>query len=158
MANRMFLDLTDAINNKSVVSGANIDEAKVMHRHHATLRLKAGTDVVAQTEHIFCAYTGCEVLAVRAIADTVPSGGGVDKKVTIDVKKSTGGGAFSSILTGTFDIDSADTSKTAVTGTLDGTPTLVAGDLLEAVVTVSGSVGTQAQGLLVEVIIAENGA
>ena len=143
------------VEDADVKTAANLSETKLQHRAHSTHRQKTGTDVVTQTEIVHIAYRGEVVLAVQITVDVKQTAG--DKTVTVDVKKSTAGGAFATILTGVFTISTASTSKTTYNATLSGTPTLIAGDLLEVVATAAGSTGDQAQGLHVDVVTAENG-
>lgn len=145
-----------AINNAAIAAAAAIDASKVQQQYVLTHTQKTGTDVTAQTHILHIARAAGTLLDVDVVADTVPTGNGVDKTVTVDIKKSTAGGAFSTLLTGTIQIDSADTDKTPIVGTPVATPTYIAGDLIESVVTVAGSVGTQAQGLCVRIILNES--
>jgi hypothetical protein len=89
-----------------------------------------------------------------AAVDAVPAGG--DKAVTVDLQKSTGGGAFATLLTAVITINSASSAKTKYTGTLVATPTFVAGDLLRIVVALTGTTGNQAQGLVARAVVQEN--
>ena len=143
------------VDDEDIAAGTNIEASKVVHRLHVTLAQKTGTDTAAETRIVFAAYKACEVIAVKIAAETAATGG--DKKATIDVKKSTGGGAFSSILDSAYDMDNSKSDKTVYDATLSGTPTLAAGDLLEIAITVSGSTGSQNQGLIVDVILEEDG-
>jgi hypothetical protein len=136
-----------SVDDASVAVGAAIDEAKVNHRKQAIYTTGAAVEAAAATQVVYCAYRSCTVLGVKGVAVTAAAGG--DKKATIDVKKSTAGGAFASILTAAFDLPNGGTDLVPVDGTLSGTPTLVADDLLEVVVTVSGSTGTQNEGVSV---------
>lgn len=83
-----------------------------------------------------------------AITGTVPTS---SDSVTVDLKKSTGGGALSSVLSATITLNSSSVLRTAQSGTISSAST-VAGDLLAVVVTVSGSSGA---GLVVTVTVSE---
>ena len=75
--------------------------------------------------------------------------------MTVDLKKSSGGGAFASVLTAALVINSATAVRTAVAAVLDAAKDdYAAGDVFEVVVSVSGT-GTQAQGLVVTVFFEE---
>lgn len=139
-----------------VKSGALFLAENVEHRFPVKgCEQAAGTDVVAATEKVYMAKRAGTIEDVRAVADTVPSGS--TPKVTVDYQKSTGGAAFATILTATFDIDENDTNLTPVSGTIS-TAAYVAGDLFRFVVTVTGpgSGESQAQGLFCQAIHHEN--
>lgn len=68
--------------------------------------------------------------------------------VTIDLQKSTGGGAFATVLSSTISITNATVVRTATAGTIT-TPGIVAGDILELIVTATAGGGTLPQGLTV---------
>jgi len=74
----------------------------------------------------------------------------------VDLQKSTGGGAFATILTGTITLDSANTIRVAEAGTLTAGAACVVGDILRVVITVGGSSGTNPQGLVVRVVMRED--
>lgn len=143
--------LTDAM----VAASANVTQSKLEHRHVISYHQVGGTDVVSATIPLYLAYKGVTVLGVEAMAIAAPTGG--DKKFTIDVKKSTAGGAAATILTAVLDFASK-TNLTAYAATLSGTPTMIATDMLEVVIAASGSTGSQGQGLVVNIYVAENGA
>jgi len=147
----------DCVNEDNLTAAALLPADNLVARFPAVgCKQAPGSDVVAQTEIIHIAKYAGIVASVEAVADTVPDGASVDKKVTIDVQKSTGGAAWASILTATFDIDDGETDKVAVAGTLDAAKDdYSAGDIFKVVVTVSGSTGNQAQGLCVTVFFEE---
>jgi hypothetical protein len=141
------------INNSSVSAGANIAESKVVHRPHCR-HTQPGT-VAAITETVYHAYATGTLLSATASIDTAPTG---DHTITIDVKKSTSGGAYASVLSSTTVLSSSTTAKTIVTLTISGSPAIIAGDLFQVVVTVGGSTSAQGAGLCVDCVFAENGA
>lgn len=71
---------------------------------------------------------------------------GSDRTVSVDIQKSTGGGAFATILTAPIAITHTTTILTALAASL-ASASVVAGDILQLVATVAGSAGAQAQGL-----------
>ena len=155
----VFLDTvtmpSGAVGNAEIEAGAAIAATKLQHQFPLVHTQKTGTDVTAQTDIVHVARGAGTLVSVEAVVDTVPTGTGVDLKVTIDVKKSTGGGAFTSLLSAAFDIDDGYTDKVLVAGTVGGSNTYADGDLLEVIVAVSGSVGSQAQGLCVTCFVYE---
>lgn len=144
-----------SVTNDSVAAGANIAATKVNQRVHAVHTQAIAAVVAAGTWVVYLAHRAGTVLGVRVYPYTSPTGG--DLAYAVDVKKSTAGGAFASILTGTVAISSADASLTSQDATLSGTPTVIEDDALAVVVTVSGSTGTQGYGLCVDIIVEENG-
>lgn len=80
---------------------------------------------------------------------------GADRTVTIDLQKSTGGGAYATVLTATIGLSNATAVRTLVTAAL-ASAAYVAGDIFRAVVSVAGVAGAQAQGLAVQLIVQEN--
>jgi hypothetical protein len=81
-----------------------------------------------------------------AITEAIATGG--DRTVTIDLLKSTGAGAYATVVSGSFQFTSASTLRLAVAATLADTSFAV-GDTFKLTVTVAGGVGNQAQGLTV---------
>jgi hypothetical protein len=141
------------VTDNSVAAGAGIDSTKLETRPKITTELFAqGTTVAAVTKwlHIVRGATG----TIKNIGAMIAAAITGDNTVTIDLKKSTGGGAFATVLTGTFGFSSASAVRTLVNGTISSAA-LVAGDILQVVVTVAGT-GTQAQGLTVSLQIEED--
>jgi hypothetical protein len=76
--------------------------------------------------------------------------------VTLDLQKSTGGGAYATILTGLITLNNATVIRIAASGTLTGGATYVAGDILRTVVTATAGGGTLPQGLTLILQTKEN--
>lgn len=128
--------------------------ANLVTRFAKDHRQATGTAVVSVTEEIHIAKYAGVVQSIEAAVSQLPTG---DYTVTVDLQKSTAGGAFTTVLSATFDIDAADTVRVAVAGTVDSTKDdYVAGDIFRVVVTAAGASGTQAQGLNVTVFFEEN--
>ncbi len=72
------------------------------------------------------------------------------------MKKSTGAGAFATVLASTLVFTNASVLRTAVAATLGATLTYVVGDIFQLYVTVAGAAGNQALGLAVDLFLAEN--
>lgn len=114
-----------------------------------------GAAVAAETGktlHIVRGATGTIKAFQAAITGTIATGG--DRTVTIDLKKSTGGGAFASVLSATIVFNSSSTLLTVTAATISSAG-LVAGDILEVTVAVAGVAGNQALGLAVTLTIDE---
>ena len=143
-----FTPPASSVGNSAVISGDPIDAIKLEHQYSIDEELFApGTTITALTQLLHIARVAEEVVAIEAIITTVASG--ADRTVTVDLQKSTGGGAFATILTSTVDITNATVIRTPVAGTISGSGSLVDGDILQLVVTVAGAAGAQAEGLLV---------
>ena len=146
------------LTNAMVNANAAIAASKVVHRFPISYSQIGGTDVTAATVpiHIVSGQTATiESLSIMPLA--APSGG--NKQITVDLKKSTGGGAYTSVLSGgtAYAITTSATSLAVYTATV-ATTALVVGDTLELVVTPSGSTGTQCQGLVCTVRLSEDPA
>lgn len=89
-----------------------------------------------------------------AVTETIATG--ADRTVTIDLQKSTAGGAFASILTSTLVLNNASVLRIAQAAVLAAGAALVTGDLLRLSVAVAGAAGNQALGLVIRVILRED--
>jgi hypothetical protein len=144
--------LTDAMVNAL----AAISASKLEHSIGKTYSQSIDAVVAADTGTIIhIAHNTGSVEAVRVGCDTAPTGG--DLAYTVDVQKSTAGGAWATILAGVVTIDSSDADRTVDIGSISGTVSLIAGDMIRVVVAVSGSTGTQGSGVCVDVLMHENG-
>lgn len=125
--------------------------------HEHKLQYSTATDattVAAVTKTLGAIHYTGEVVEVSVTPITAPTGG--DLAFTVDIKKSTGAGAFASILSAVETVDSSSVNRTAQYATLSGTPALVRGDLLQVVIATSGSTGTQGAGVDITIRIREN--
>ncbi len=135
----------------SAVTGDRLTAAKAVHQFPISYYQKEGAAVAAETATLHIAKGAGTLVSVQAvITGVVPT---TTDTVTIDIKKSTAGGAFATLLTGTIVLDVSSVIRTPESGTPVATPTYAAGDLIEIVVTVSGSSG---QGLAVTAFVQEN--
>lgn len=133
--------------NAEVRDGAGIEATKLIHHAtHAVELAEQNTAVVAGERLAYVVQSNTEEL-VTAEAAIVVQATGADRTVTVDLLRSTGGGAFASIMSATIDIDDGTTILVPVVGVLSTTQ-LVAGDVLKWVVTVAGAAGAQAKGLI----------
>lgn len=153
----------DVVLPNDTIESANIDPATTFehsvleHRFPVWYAQADGADVTSETKMVHYAYKASTILAGYAIIDAAPLYSTGDKEVTVDVKKSTGGAAYATILTTTLTIDADSDEKVPLSLTIDDDE-LAAEDVLEVVVTASGSSGVQAQGLAVVLIVVENPA
>lgn len=145
------------ITDDTIELAANIDADKLQHRHVVKYYQVAGTDVASQTAPIHIALADGLVRYVKIMPITVPSGGGVDKVYTVDIQKSTGAGAFATILSSAYTINSSKVARTVYTATLDSAQDdYSAGDSFQVVIAASGSTGSQGQGVIVAVYFDED--
>ncbi len=109
-----------------------------------------GTSIVAATQDltIIGGSTGRSVRVMAANNGALASDN--TNIITIDVHRSTGGGAFATILTAPITFTNTDSLRTYKVVT-PNTTALLAGDILRVIITVAHSTGTQAQGLIVVV-------
>lgn len=150
---KTFVPPAGCIDNAAVKANAQIAASKLVNRQRFT-HTQSGT-VAAATEYIFIARAACTIAAIEAcIPDTIATG--ADRTVNVDLQKSTGAGAFATVLSATIEFDNGSVLRTVSTGTL-ASDTLVDGDILRLVITVAGSAGNQAVGLIVNVTVDENG-
>lgn len=143
------------VSNTAVSAAAAIAATKLEHQFGLRYNQAPGTAVVADTQdlHIVHGVTG-EVVSVEA-ALTGAIATGADRTVDVDLQKSTGAGAFATILMATVQFTNASVLRTVSAATISSTA-LVDGDILRMVVTVAGAAGVQAQGLIVTVQIRED--
>lgn len=144
------------IGDDQIASGDYIDADKLEHIVSLDYRQSPGTAVVADTDdlHIVNAVQGGEIVSISA-AITGVIATGADRTVTIDLLKSTGGGAFATVLSATIVLNNTNVLRTSEAGTVNSAG-LVTGDILRLTVAVAGAAGNQAEGLIVTVVIKEH--
>lgn len=123
---------------------------KAIHRQKLRYTQNNGAAVAAATSVQYIARGAGSLVQLKAAITGVISTGG--DSVTVDVQKSTAGGAFATVLSAVMTFNSASTLRT-VTNATPTTTAFIAGDLIAIVVAVSG---TSTQGLVVDVEIDEN--
>lgn len=136
-------------------AGSYIDRTKVSQGFTVGGELYGPTTSVAALTkwvHIVRGATGSVVSVESAIAVVAT---GADRTITVDLQKSTGAGAFATILSATMGFTNGSSVRTPVAGTISSA-SLVDGDILQIVVTVAGAAGNQATGLTTVVNIQED--
>lgn len=129
--------------------------AKQIHRIDLHYQQADGTDVATDTQLMRICRGAGELLAVKVRPMTAPTGG--DKQFTVDVKKAAeASGTFASMLNAVVTVDNTAVDDTVIDATLAATPTTAAEDVIEVVVTASGSTGSQGQGLIVSLYYEED--
>lgn len=142
-----------SVSNSHIAAGANIDADKLVNRQQFT-HTQSGT-VAAATEYMFVARAAGELVALEAcIPDTIATG--ADRTVTLDLQKSTGAGAFATVLSSTIVFNNGSVLRTLSTGTFSSN-TFVDGDIFKLTVAVAGAAGNQAVGLVANLTVDENG-
>lgn len=135
----------------TVATAADINDSKVRHRYCFALSQTGA--VVAATQYLRILQAAGTLLSLEAaITEAVATG--ADRTATIDLQKSTGGGAFSTVLSATIVFNNVSVLRTVSTGTFSSSP-VIAGDILKLTVAVAGAAGAQAAGLVVNLVIAE---
>lgn len=143
------IDIPSGSITNTMIGGSNpIDASKVTASRAADVELFGpSTTVTALSKdiHIVRGATGVLMGFEAAICGTIATGG--DRTVTVDLHKSTGAGAFATVLSSTIGFTNASVLRTAVAAVLSSTA-LVDGDILRIIVTVAGAAGNQAIGLV----------
>ena len=146
------LNVASASITNSMISGsAAIGGEKVIHRyakHYAQLNGTAATAAEA------CIHIARASGTIKSIEASVLTAGTSDRVVTVDLKKSTGGGAYASVLTGVITFTEPSTARAISTGSL-ASASYVDGDQFEIVIALGGSSGNYPQGLSITVIFEE---
>jgi len=139
-----------SVTNAAIAAAAGIAASKVQHAHRRILAQASATTVAALTQvvHVVIGATGT-IQAVKAGA-VVPAVG--TDTATVDVKKN-----GTTVLSGIISLTSSQTARQLVSGTIT-VPTVVAGDVLEIIITPVHSTGTLAQGVFVAVDVWEDPA
>lgn len=140
------------VTNAAIQGAAGIDATKVVHQFPLYVQQSPGSAVVAATTLLHILRATGSVVSIEAVTTTPATG--ADRTVTIDLQKSTAAGAFATVLSAPITLDDATVARTPVSGTVTD-PTLVDGDQLQIVVSVTGAAGSQAQGLLVTIVVRE---
>lgn len=151
LSSKTFNPPAGSITNAAILAAAGIDATKVVHQFPLSHQ-QSGT-VAAATEYIHIARAAGTLVAIEAMVATVATG--ADRTATIDLLKSTGGGAFASVLTATLVLDNTNVAMTLESGTIN-TTTYIDGDVFKLTVAVAGAAGDQAAGLLCVVTFRES--
>lgn len=145
----------NSVNDASIEALAGIQATKVVQQLSHYIDQVAGTAIVAATRTFHIARASGTIASIEAvITGTVTAG---DYTATIDLKKSTGGGAFASVLSATIVMDSGNIVRVLEAGSINSS-SYIDGDLLQTTVAVAGASGSQSQGLTILVTLWENPA
>lgn len=145
-----------SVNDAAVVAGANIQATKLVHQYAPRVDQAPGVNVASATDlihQVFASGTGVSTVAgFEATIITAITG---NDTVTVDLQRSTGGGAFATVLTAPITINSATPAKTPQAASI-ASASLNNGDLLQVVVTYTHNTGTPPQGLIAQAFLREN--
>lgn len=145
------------LDDDAVAADAAIAATKLEHQHAIRYDQADGSDVVAAIVPVHVVQgTTATIVAIEAVCIDAPSGG--DEVISVDLKKcNEASPSPATVLTGTIDISVAESVADCevVAGTI-ASASLVDGDTLVVDVAVSGSTGTQGQGLAVVVTLRED--
>ena len=144
-----------AVGDAEVKAAAGLAASKLEHQHAIRYAQADGSDVAAATEAVYTVrgVTGT-IEAVQAACLTAPTGG--DKAFTVDLKLGNEGSPVpASVLSAPIAYAAAQSDLEVEAGTITS-PDLAAGDTLAVVVAVSGSTGSQGQGLIVTITLRED--
>lgn len=136
------------LRDEDISASAAISATKLKPRRSADISIvDSGTAVAAASKmlHVVRGATGTLVGIEAAVATAAT---GADRTVTVDLHKATGGGAFATVLSSTIGFTNSSTPRVPYAGVINST-SIVDGDVLLVVVTVAGSAGAQALGLVV---------
>jgi hypothetical protein len=112
------------------------------------------TAVTALTRLIHSTHgSTCALVAFQAFIITPATG--ADRTVSVDLRRSTLQGAFTTVLTSPISFTNTSAGLTVVSGVMSSL-TLVVNDLLEIVVSVAGVAGNQALGLHAACFLSES--
>lgn len=139
---KVFNPPASCITNASIITGAGIDTSKMDHRHRKDVS-QVGT-VADETRSIYIARAAGEVRSFEASLAGACVGGAT---VTLDLQKSTGGGAFASILSAPISFSNADAARSVKAGTISS-GAFVDGDVFQVVVDATTGGGTVGTGLI----------
>lgn len=154
MPNYFVVQIPDGVvTEETLQQNANIDAELFERFVSQTYRQVDGTNVVSQTSTIYSSRKAGTLDSLLVFPTTAPTGG--DLAYTVDLKKSTGAGAFATVLSAVVTVNSSSTDRTIQTGTINS-PAFIANDTFQLVVATSGSTGSQGQGLCVTIHAKEN--
>lgn len=139
------------------VSGtAAISATKMVHQYAVEVELYGPTTTVAALTKLFhIAQSAGTIVAFKAFVITPATG--ADRTVNVDLQKSTGAGAFATVLSATAIFNNGSSARTLASGTVSS-PSYIASDLFQVVVTVAGAAGNQALGLYCVMEVRQNPA
>ncbi len=143
-----------SVTNAAIIAAAAIDATKVVQQFCSEYAQAPGSDIATATLDAHIAYAAGTLVSVQAAVTGLAATG--DRSATIDLQRSTAGGAFATVLSAPITLSIADTIRVPDTATISSAA-YVAGDLFRWVITqVAGSSGTRPQGLIARALFRES--
>lgn len=134
--------------NADVGGSADIDATKLEHQFQKNYSQATDANVVAAEKIIHTVYgTTGTIVAFEAGIVTIPDG---DRACTVDLHKN-----GTTVLSAVITLDSGNTTYVVEGGTISSA-SLADGDVLEVVIAISGSSGTNPQGVFANCVIRED--
>ncbi len=131
-----------------------IDTPNVVYQFPVCYSQPINATVANASVDVFIATEVCNLASFKVFNSTAPTG---DRSFTVDLQKSTGGGAFATILSAVITRNSSDTDRTTETATISNAA-LIAGDVLRVVVAyTAGTTGTVPLGVAAQIMVEQNG-
>lgn len=156
LACKTFSPPAGCINDAAVTVNAGIQATKLVHQYAPKVDQPPGANVANATDlihQVFAAGTGVSTIAgFEASVVTPPTS---PDTVTVDLQRSTGGGAFASVLSAPITISSTTPARTPQSASL-AVESLNGGDLLQVVITTNHTSGALPQGLIAQAFLREN--
>lgn len=151
---------SSSVSNTNIVAGSSgnrITADKVVHQQVKSGELYGPTTTIAALtkDGVHRAYGSGTLVEFAAWIQVAADD--ASRTVTVDLQKSTSGGAYATVLSSTIGFTNASTVRVALTGTISST-SYVAGDTFRVVVSVAGGSGNQATGLSYALTLTENPA
>jgi len=143
------------LRNSDIATGAAIAASKLKHQYTIDVELAEQGTEIAAVEKLLHIVRGTTATLV-SFEGIIVVQGATSGTVTVDLQRSTAGGAFASITTTDIILQYNSTILVPIAATLS-TTSLVDGDVLKAVVGVSGG-GTYPDGLLATLTLIEDPA
>ncbi|SRR6266516_181430 len=135
----------------SLGSTANVQPNAMDHQHVKTYQ-QSGTAVSATAALHECRGTAGIIKSLRAGSIVACIGAAT---ITIDLQKSSGGGAFATVLSAVITLNSASPPRVSVAGAISSSA-LAQGDVLQIVITATAGGGTLGTGLWVDLRVDED--
>lgn len=135
-----------SVGDDQVSSASPISADKLKHQYLPTYS-QPNTTATTETRVIHVARSAGTIEGFRAGSIAACSGAAT---ITFDLRKN-GATVLSSVIT----LDNANTARVIEAGTLSGSPTVVAGDVLEVVITATAGGGTLGTGAFCQAIVRE---
>lgn len=136
----------DGLSDDDFLASADIAGDKLICRRSADEELFGpATTVTALTKWLHIAKSAGTSIGFEAAIAVLPTG---DRDIDVDIQKSTGGGAFATIVSATLNFSSGSTVRVPSQADINSSA-IADGDIFQVVVTLGGSTGNYPQGLTV---------